>query len=129
MKHIFPILFLALFASCKIDFQYNVYMDNKTGEDLFVTVDSDYARDGVHKKTVRVTPKDRFLILVSSDMNPDQSKTVQEDHFKHVLKDLKIVSSKGKRLLKKDWRSLNTRFFHSDIQQGEFTIEVRDEDF
>lgn len=130
-KAAFAISVLVFMASCQCSYQYNVLVNNNTGEPIKVKYKTLNAVSGTMEKEI-VIPAEawRFEVIRSKDISYNDGECVglQAAHAAEVAEyfDATIRDTIPSKIA---WNSDQIKFEKADIQQGEFTITYELKDF
>lgn len=115
---------------CSGSYQYDVYVENSTIVPIEVNFATSVDRNGTEKGQVVVAPGERLKIISTIDqidaindepMSPDHCSTVA-DYINAAMVDTDMVAENV-------WCGDNVVLSKVDIQQGEFYVNFRPEDF
>jgi len=129
LKKLIYLCFVLLgFSACGDNWQYDVYVENASGEDLKIEYKTQNAKEGTVEKTMVLPNGGRERLISTIDI--DFSKNKSENSAKHCELVAEYINAyKSDTPSKIKWCSNNIKYQTVDIGQGEFTIRYTSKDF
>jgi len=127
---LFGFFFLSLFTACNPTFQYDVYVQNATEEEIRVDFDTKFLQNGEKEGSIYLAKGEQKRIISTPDFSVKGNWRTTANHCSHVAKYVNAYR-KDKKESKVLWcrNSPAIKFAVVDIGQGEFTIEYKSSDF
>lgn len=123
---LFMLVSLAACGDCT--YQYDLWVKNDSSETITVEYKNAKLRNSAGSGFVDLAPGDYQKVWVSQDVSAGNCKGVSAEHCSLITDHVRIKNKSG-RTSNIMWCSKDYQMEWVDIQQGEFRVTVKDEDF